>query len=98
MAGPIWILPVETQSLQKFFLKKHAELEVPPIQAAVVFTNENVELEVNDAPAPSLPAKELKEFIRKKAKETPLSMTKVKEIAAALEGNSPSVQVEDNEQ
>jgi hypothetical protein len=81
----------ETQTLQKFFLKKHAELESPPIQAAVVFTHENVELEVNDAPAPSLPAKELKEFIRKKAKETPLSMTKVKEITAALEGTQPAV-------
>jgi hypothetical protein len=84
-------ITVETQTLQKFFLKKHADLEAPPTQAAVVFTHENVELEVNDAPAPSLPAKELKEFIRKKAKETPLSMTKVKEITAALEGNQPAV-------
>jgi len=91
-------IPVETQSLTKFFNKKDPELEVPPIQAAVVFTNENVELEVDDAPAPSLPAKELKEFIRKKAKDAPLSMTKVKEIVAALEGNGlTTVQNEDSE-
>jgi hypothetical protein len=90
-------IPVETQSLQKFFQKKHAEIEIPPIQAAVVFTNENVELDVEDAPAPSLPAKELKEFIRKKAKDVPFPMTKVKEIVAALEGNhSPSIQKEDD--
>jgi len=90
-------LPLEVNSLQKYFQKKHAEIEIPPIQAAVVFTNESVELDVADAPIPSLPAKELKEFIRKKAKDTPFSMTKVKEVVSALEGNLPSVEIEDKE-
>jgi hypothetical protein len=84
-------IPIETNSLQKYFQKKHAEMEVPPIQAAIVFTNEAAELEVADAPVPALPAKELKEFIRKKAKEAPLSMVKVKEIVDALQGNEPAV-------
>jgi hypothetical protein len=92
-------IPVETQALQKFFQKNHADIEVPPIQTAVVFTHENVEVDADDAPAPSIPAKELKEFIRKKAKDAPLPMTKVKEIVAALEGNGlPTVQNEDSEQ
>ena len=90
-------IPVETQSLQKFFQKKHAELEVPPIQAAIVFTNENVELEVGEAPAPSLPAKELKEFIRKTAKDNQFPMTKVKEIVAALEESQPPAKIENHE-
>ena len=84
-------IPVETQSLMKFFKKEHPEMEVPPILAALVFTHENVELDVADAPAPSLAAKELKEFIRKKAKDAPLSLTIVKEIVATLEGNQPVV-------
>jgi hypothetical protein len=85
-------IPVETQSLTKFFTKKHPDLEVPSIQAAVVFTNSAVELEVDDAPVTSLPAKEMKEFIRKKAKEAPMPITKVKEIVTALEGKLPSEQ------
>lgn len=87
-------IPVEIQSLQKFFLKKHTDIEVPPIQAALVFTNEKVELEVEDAPTPSLPAKELKEFIRKQAKDGAFPMTKVKEIVAALEKNLPAAKSE----
>jgi hypothetical protein len=90
-------IPVETASLEKFLRKKHPEIEMPPIQTALVFTNEKVELDVDGAPTPSLPAKELKEFIRKKAKDTPFPMTKVKEIVAALETNMPSVKSEDNE-
>ena len=82
-------IPVETQSLIKYFNKNQPEMEIPPIQTALVFTNENTELDLDDAPTPSLPAKELKEFIRKKAKEQSFSMTKVKEITAGLEKDLP---------
>lgn len=84
-------IQVEVQSLLKLFQKKHPGIEAPPIQTALVFTNEKVELEVDEAPVPSIPAKELKEFIRKKAKETPFPMTRVKEVVAALEGDKPPV-------
>lgn len=89
-------IPVEAQSVANFFKKKNAEIEVPQVQAALVFTNENVELEVDEAPTPSLPAKELKEFLRKKAKDAPLSMTKVKEIITALETNLPATVKEED--
>jgi hypothetical protein len=91
-------IPVETQSLEKNLKKKNPDVEIPPIQAAVVFTSENVELDVDDAPTASLAAKELKEFIRKKAKDAPIPITKVKEIVATLEGNEPSSPVENPEQ
>lgn len=90
-------IPVETQTVEKYFNKKYPDVEVPQVQAALVFTNENVELEVDEAPAPSLPAKELKEFIRKKAKDAPLSMTKVKEILTALEANLPAAVKEEED-
>ena len=90
-------IPVDTQALQKFFQKKHADLEVPTIQSAVVFTNANTELDVAEAPAPTMLAKDLKEFIRKKAKDASFPMTSVKAIVAALEGNLPSTQSEDKE-
>ena len=43
---------------------------------------------------PTLMAKDLKEFIRKKAKEAPFPMTSVKIIVATLEGNQPSTVTE----
>jgi hypothetical protein len=90
-------IPVETQTLVKSFTKKHPDVELPAIQAALVFTNENVELDLAEAPHPSLHAKELKEFLRKKAKEASLGMTKIKEIVAELEKDLPVVKSEENE-
>jgi hypothetical protein len=90
-------IPVETQTLEKYFSKKHADIEIPEIQNAIVFTNEKVELELEGAPTPSLPAKELKEFLRKKAKEAPLSMTKVKEITTGLETGMPAMKTVEDE-
>lgn len=90
-------IPVDTQSIQKFFQKKHPEIKAPQVQSAIVFTNPTVELDVADAPAPTLLAKELKEFIRKKAKDSPFPMTGVKELVSALQGNQPSTQIEDKD-
>jgi hypothetical protein len=77
-------IPVEVASVQKFLHKKLPDTELPPIQAALVFTNEKAELQTDDAPNPTLPAKELKEFIRKLAKDKPLPTPKAKEIVEAL--------------
>lgn len=90
-------VPIEIQTLKKYFAKKHAEINLPPVQAALVFTNEQVELSIDDAPVPSLASKELKEFLRKKVKDTPLSITKVNEIISALEKNQPIGIVEGGE-
>ena len=90
-------IPVETQTLAKHFNKKHPEVELPPVQTALVFTNETAELDLDDAPNPSMAAKELKEFLRKKAKESPLSMTKIKEIVANLDQDLPADQRDQTE-
>lgn len=90
-------IPVETQSLTKYFNKKAADMEIPEIQTVIVFTNESAELDIGDAPTPALPAKELKEYLRKKAKESPLSMVKVKEITAELDTGQPEAKAEEED-
>jgi hypothetical protein len=61
--------------LEKDFAKV-PELSLPPIQAAVVFTNEKVEVEAEDTPYPTLHARQLKKLVRKEAKgEYALSTT-----------------------
>lgn len=49
-------------------LRNVPELEIPEIKAALVFTEENAEVEADDAPYPTVHALQLKKLIRKEAK------------------------------
>ncbi len=78
-------LDSETESLKKYFAKHAGESEIPEIQAAMVFTGDNVEIEANDSPIPAMKVKQLKDFIRQKTKEKALSAEKIKRITAVVE-------------
>jgi hypothetical protein len=71
-------------SLRKLLGKSLGENEMPNIQAALVFMNEQADIQVNDAPFPALKLKQLKDFIRQKAKERPISQTQLAAVKAAL--------------
>ena len=73
----------EISGVQKILEKMYGE-EAPPVQAALIFTNEAAELQADGAPVPTLASKKLKEFVRRKAKEKKLSLTKVEEIIENL--------------
>lgn len=87
-------LEIETdiESLTKFFRKNLPDgLEVPDIQAALIFSNPEVDVQADEAPYPTLPAKKLKEFIRKSAKEKSLSS----EIVSIIQNTiSPLAEIE----
>ena len=74
----------DVDGLSKYFKRRLPDFEHPPIQSALVFFHPEVELKVDDAPNPTLFAKKLKEFIRKTAKENPLSSEIVEVIQAEL--------------
>ncbi len=74
----------EVSGIQKL-LEGMYEEDPPPVQVALVFTNEATELDAKEAPIPTLAGKKLKEFIRRTAKEKKLSLTKVEEIVEKLE-------------
>lgn len=72
------------------FIKKNIQDEgivssLPAAQAALVFTNERAEIAVDGAPAPTLTAKKLKEFIRKVSKEKLLTQTEALAIQQVIE-------------
>jgi len=77
--------PSEAQAIQRYFKKELPELEPVEVRPVLVFTSEKVELEVEDAPIPTVPLKKLKETIRKSAKETPLGPLTLKMIQDHLE-------------
>jgi hypothetical protein len=77
-------LDSEVQALKKFLGQQMEETDIPEIQAAMVFTSDTVELETNDAPVPTLKAKQLKEFLRQAAKNRALSQEKIRKIVTIL--------------
>jgi len=71
-------------SLKKLFAKNLNENEIPEVQAALIFMNEEVELQVEDAPIPAMKLKQLKDFMRQKAKGKPIGQITLAAIKSAL--------------
>ncbi len=59
----------EIRGLQKYLAKHMDETNIPEIQPLMVFTADDVEIEDEGATVPALKLKQLKDFIRQKAKE-----------------------------
>lgn len=74
----------EVDAIRKLLAKRIDEKDLPPVQAALVFTHDEIELQVEDAPFPALKLKALKDFLRQKAKTKPLSSTQLAAVKAAL--------------
>jgi hypothetical protein len=77
----------EVNALSSFLEDRLPEGEEPPeVQAALVFTNDKVEVDAENGPAPALTDEKLKDFIRKTAKGKPISLDKVSEITELFSG------------
>ncbi|MEW6717154.1 MAG: hypothetical protein AB1345_06615 [Chloroflexota bacterium] len=84
LGRPDIILETEIGALKDRLCKSLPHLELPPIQAALIFTSEAAVLQADDAPVPTLRPELLKKLIRKQAKETRLSQEKVEAIHKAF--------------
>lgn len=74
----------ETDGLQRFLVKRLEESQLPEIKPLIVFTNDAVEISAEDAPVPALKLKQVKDFIRQKAKEKPIGALQLAAVKAAL--------------
>ena len=74
--------PAEVSTIARYIKKSLPNVEIPVPNVALVFINEKAELDIENAPILTLPLKELKNTIRKSAKEKPLSPELIKEINA----------------
>jgi hypothetical protein len=74
----------DVYSIRKHLAKSLDENEIPSIQAALVFTNEAADIQAEDVPMPALKLKQIKDFMRQKAKEKPISQTQLVAVKAAL--------------
>ena len=75
----------EINSLKKFLAKQIDESQIPQVNALIVFTSDAVEIEDEDAPIPALKVNQIKEFMRRKAKERGISSDALNKIKAVLE-------------
>ena len=75
----------EIKALMKFLLKHLDESEIPEINALMVFTNENVELNGEGSPVPAMKLKQLKDFFRQKTKEKKLPAETLNKLKSVLE-------------
>ena len=75
----------EIKSLRNYLLKQMDESEIPEINPLIVFTSDAVEIDAPDAPVPAIKLKQLKEFIRQKAKEKKVSAETLDKLKTALE-------------
>jgi hypothetical protein len=76
----------EINSVRKFLAREMEEDEIPEIKAVLVFTDEATEIDTEQAPLPALPLKKLKEFMRNKARERPISTIELAKVKSALPG------------
>jgi hypothetical protein len=78
-------IDTEIKALRQFLLKQMDESEIPEINALMVFTNDNVEVNGEGSPVPALKLKQLKEFVRQKAKEKKLPAETLNQLKSVLE-------------
>ena len=58
--------------------------EIPEINVVLIFTNEQMTVQADDAPVLTIRLKQLKDFLRQKAKEKPITSTQLAAVKAAL--------------
>ncbi len=74
----------EIEAVKKLLAKSLDENEIPDVKAALVFMNEQAEVQAGGAPLPAMRLKQLKEYLRQKAKEKPISPAQLGAVKAAL--------------
>ncbi len=75
----------DLDNMTTFFKKKLGEgAPIPSINAVMVFTDDRVVLETEGSPIPVMKIEQLKEFLRVKAKQAPMSAEDMKQVTALL--------------
>ncbi len=72
------------QELVKHLKKTLPEEDLPPIQPVIVFTSPKASVQVQDAPLPTMHIEKLKDFVRRKAKESPADLEKIRKVQGVL--------------
>ncbi len=75
----------EIKAVRKELARSLDEDAIPPINAMLVFVHPEVEIEVEHSSLPALRVKQVKDFLRQKAREIPLPSDQIQKLKTALE-------------
>lgn len=85
MGRPELEADMETRAVARHLARLLPEgAELPEVRAALLFTAPQVELKVEESPIPAMKPEALKDFLRKQAKETPMSPALLDALRRAL--------------
>lgn len=84
MSRPDLDAGAESDKLKRYLKKRMDENKIPPILAGLIFTSKVAEVQADDAPIPTMHLKQLKPFIRKMAKEAPITKQEIEAINKVL--------------
>jgi hypothetical protein len=74
----------EVQAIMRYLKKQLPHLQFPEPKPVLIFTSEKAELEVDEAPIPTVPLKKLKELIRKSSKDQAIGTDTLKTLQEFL--------------
>ncbi len=74
----------DTRALEKHFTKHLDESQMPEIKPLIIFTSDETEILVEDTPVPAMKLKQVKDYIRQKAKGNTLSTMRLQEIKSTF--------------
>jgi hypothetical protein len=87
LGNPAKEVRAEAEKLRRFFAQQLPGEEVP-VEGVVVFTNPQVDLEVENPAVPVLDGKQFKSFLRDLSKERPISGSQRRQLAEILEAGN----------
>ncbi len=79
-------IKAETQAIAKLLREKLPGEDLPPVEALLVFTHPQVELQADNAPVPTLHLRDLKKFLKPRLKSRRITPEQLQRIRAVLEG------------
>ncbi len=74
----------QIQALRKHLARYMDETQIPDVRGALIFTHAQVEIDAREAPFPAMKARQLKDFMRQKARERVLSSDMIEKINSAF--------------
>jgi hypothetical protein len=73
----------DIEKISSYFNKELGQ-DTPQVSPVIIFTDKRADLQVEDAPIPTMMADKLKDFIRRQAKDKPFPIDSVNKIKAIL--------------
>ncbi len=82
---PDYEIEAQVEKVKKILAEKLGDdADLPVIHPALVFTSDKATIQAEDAPVPTLTAEKLKDYIRKRSRETPFAPEKLDALRDSL--------------